>query len=657
MEDNQNWNKRAIKFFYDVKKEIDSSVKYTGRGENGRFEGVFPQKYVGVISPSKDPISFNRGKHVLELDDFLLPDLYVHYPEAQFGDMFANAVPPCKWCGTSSCVMRDGWMTLPRRAHARTRNIAILGRKYYCSVRQKNGMKPFNFRGIDKEVIEKSPDYVKMRWRMDGFDLSHKSAIALSLLRDARAAVVQGLSLNGFRHTLLQSQQEYHLMLSIQWRFYVDHIRRNPRILPAGVIDSMHQDFPDFDSDQYNQDVLSVSWLISRVIKLMESDEEYKRKRMQIMDGKHLSGDHSFKLTKCVISGGSKPFTAIYLIMNEFGQVVAWWFTSGTSMIELQSAISNIKTRYEKYGYDGPVSFTTDRCCQERAFWVRVLKLVEGRLDTQFLEAEDVSEVEVVKAPNVAQVAQSIAMCNLFVGWISEEINKLPMEQRVIIVDGEWKIGHAKMDVLIIGMPFTYKVYIFQLTKMCRNRTDAFPLQLKLLLQDSTVKKIGNRICTDVSKLKAWNVIMNPTQDLGHLAFDRALVSTRAPSLATLIDVLFPGVEVEGKNEGANSARISDWSADDLTEEQVRYANNDGYSPSVVYRALMQIMDPKVQARILAREVTDGLQVTFYSNKWKTRVVEGIIRGSMKARGQVDVEIDIAKKKNYLCSGHIRGCG
>ena len=68
----------------------------------------------------------------------------------------------------------------------------------------------------------------------------------------------------------------------------------------------------------------------------MELDESYKQKRMQMMDGKHLSGDHSFKLTKCVLSDGSRPFTAMYCLMNEYGQVMAWWFTTGTSMKELE---------------------------------------------------------------------------------------------------------------------------------------------------------------------------------------------------------------------------------------------------------------------------------------------------------------------------------
>ena len=62
----------------------------------------------------------------------------------------------------------------------------------------------------------------------------------------------------------------------------------------------------------------------------MEADEAYKEQRMQMIDGEHFSGDHSFKLTKSMLLNGSKIFTAMYTLMNEYGQVVAWWFTTGT---------------------------------------------------------------------------------------------------------------------------------------------------------------------------------------------------------------------------------------------------------------------------------------------------------------------------------------
>eukprot|EP00956_Cyclotella_meneghiniana_P000822 scaffold931_cov57-Cyclotella_meneghiniana.AAC.3 len=261
----------------DVKKEIDNAVNYRGRARTGRF------------------------------------------------DMYTTARPLCKWCRSVDCVSRDGWMQSPRRAHSRTRNVALLGRKYKCTVRRDAKLRPYRFRSIDTQVIEQSHDYVQMVWRMEGFDCSHKSAISLPLLRDLRSTVVQGLSINGFRHTILQQQREHHLMVSIQWRSYIHHVRKYPRI---GFTESMIKDFPDFDSDEYDQTLPSVSWLIRRVVLMMESDNEYKKRRMQMIDGRHLSGDHSFKLTKCVMSGGCKAFCAIYCVLNEYSQVVAWWFTN-----------------------------------------------------------------------------------------------------------------------------------------------------------------------------------------------------------------------------------------------------------------------------------------------------------------------------------------
>ena len=344
------WNQHAMQFFLSIKKKIDDAVNYQGRGNSGRFIGKFPFEYRGIISPSKDAIGhFSTRSGVLKMANFCHPDLFVWYPEAEFPQLYPLGVPPCKWCGNNSrCVMRHSWMPAPRRAHSETRNTAILTRVYYCSKRKNAGIKPCFFSGFDKEVLSNSPDYVKMRWRMDGFDISHKSAISLSVLRQLRAAVVQGLSISGYRETLIQQQREHHLMISVQWRAYVDHIRKNPPLIGRPTredMDLMHQDFADFDSELYDQKIPSTSWLIYRVMLMMEADNEYKARRMQLVDGRHLSGDHSFKLTKCITSGGSKPFTAVYCLMNEYGQVVAWWFTTGTSMKELESAISKIKHR------------------------------------------------------------------------------------------------------------------------------------------------------------------------------------------------------------------------------------------------------------------------------------------------------------------------
>jgi hypothetical protein len=405
---------------------------------------------------------FAKAVGVLDMDDFCLPNLFVWYPEAEFQQMYPDGVPPCKFHGCTKCVRRHAWMQIPRRGHSMTRNTAILTRLYYCAELKKQGANPHMFSGIDQQVLDYSPDYVKMRWRMDGFDLSHKSAISLSLLRQMRAFVMQGLSLNGFRESLIQQLREYHLMISIQWRAYVDHVRTNPPLLGRPTpeeMKNMHKDFVGFDSEEYDQNIPSLPWLVERVRLSMESNVEYKKRRMQLVDGRHLSGDHSFKLTKCISSGGSKPFSAIYCLLNEYGQVVAWWFTTGTSMSELENTISKIKQRHQLYGYEGPISATTNKCCQERPFWKRVFGLTEQPIETQYLAEEDVNEIRVVASPKEPQIASTIGVCDMFVGWISDEIMRLPSEQQVIVVDSEWRVGNTKADLLIICLPFSdYKV-------------------------------------------------------------------------------------------------------------------------------------------------------------------------------------------------------
>lgn len=67
-----------------------------------------------------------------------------------------------------------------------------------------------------------------------------------------RSAVVQGISVNGFRETLLQSQREYHLMISVQWRAYIDHLRQKRPLIdgatPAELNALQRQDFVEYDS-------------------------------------------------------------------------------------------------------------------------------------------------------------------------------------------------------------------------------------------------------------------------------------------------------------------------------------------------------------------------------------------------------------------------
>ena len=83
-----------------------------------------------------------------------------------------------------------------------------------------------------------------------------------------------------------------------------------------------------------------------------------------------LQGDHSHKIAKLVHSGGTRAFEGLYTLMNGYGQVVGFWFTHGTTLEELEPMLRGVARRYKDYGFNGPLLFTTDRCCDERKFWV-----------------------------------------------------------------------------------------------------------------------------------------------------------------------------------------------------------------------------------------------------------------------------------------------
>ena len=227
-----------------------------------------------------------------------------------------------------------------------------------------------------------------------------------------------------------------------------------------------------------------------------------------MVDGKHLSGDHSFKLTNYIMSNGSKTFTALCTMMNEYGQVAGFWFTTGTGMQELKECIQKLKVKYENFGFEGPYLFTTDRCCQERKYWNDNLHLGDAPGATCISDDNDGSAeddgnnigntiiVPVVALPCPARVATNRQVLDNLVGEISAEIQKQPAGGQAFALDCEWTVGSTKAETLQIGLP-NGQTFVFHLAKICRSSRD-FPAPLKMLLEIEGISKVGWCIDSDV---------------------------------------------------------------------------------------------------------------------------------------------------------------
>ena len=617
--ENEYWHPKTISWFKKLKAEIDSSA-------------VFPSWAKGQILPKNDPLSFKlsvgimdseRDSVILSTHDFCLPTTYFWVPELVYPMIYqSNGRPPCKFHGTYSCVQKNGWVLSPRHCYDATGVTALIGKKYYCSARKQARTKPWNFRGYDQAVIENSPDYVQAIWKAEGFSISHRGAVAWKVLESMNSCLMNGIGVSGYHATLVENYKKEHFRSFQKWRAYVDHVRTNRPVMATlkSVTELINTSFPEFDSFQFGGRKPTSAYLLSRVILLIESSIPYYEKRIQMIDGKSLSGDHSFKVAKLIALGGARIYTAMYTMMNEYGQVPGFWFTYGTSMTELDTNMQKLALRYELHGFKGPHFVTTDRCCQERDYWKKHFKLGNDDFSEvvnadEFIEDDDYVMQKFVNLPKCTNVIINARAAEGAVGEISTYLASLPSEQRVIAVDCEWTIGSKKAHVLQIGLS-DGSTYVFHLARM-----KSFPAPLKNnILQEKSVKKVGNRIFNDVAKLKEWGVELFPTIELGKLAFARGVSPTRNPALDFLVDRLFHAVLEKG------ATRTSHWgSTEPLSLEQIEYAARDVYATIKCYQKLMTIMDPKLEKQLKPNEVTSGMKVVLYNGSWRSQAAQATI--------------------------------
>jgi len=636
-----HWPEHHLQFLKVCIDELEAAVNFRiNRHDSSlsRYMGKYPRHLLGIISPSADPLGW-FSEHPLSMDHFDLPDFLIWIPEAQYPSLYPAARPCCPWCKTTVCVESNGWMTQPRTGYSAKRKCAIIGKKYSCKRRRDADQHPFNFRGIDNAVIANSHDYVKMIWRRYGYHFTHKAGVKIEMIEDLRSLINQGISFSGYHLCHLEDIKRYHLQSSAMYRSYVDSL--NDTLVSCGSlsftrkdVEERMQDFHAFDSNIYNQPVPSLAYLILHCVREMERDNEFKMKRMQMIDGKHLSGDHSFKLAKCVVSNRTKTFTAMYCIMNEFGQVVAWWLTAGTGMMELEPMIKKLFQRYGVLGYNEPESFTTDSCCKEREFWNRLLQFHchDGNVDSN-VNNEDVERIQVADMPyDTRATAYEWNIAVVYLGEVSDYLANQQEGDMTIVLDCEWNLGSRVADTVSIYLPNANEApYTFSLWKLRQH--SVFMTQLKSILEDSRVAKVGNHICTDVAWLSGLGINMNNTVDLGHLAFDRAVTPTKSPSLELLVDCLWTGVHVDGKKR---YPQLSAWNSI-LDIKQERYASNDVYIEGMVYKKLMHMSVPKNLPKITVHNLVEykGQNVTLYATGWKSKVARGVLTGERVGKSAI----------------------
>ncbi|XP_030467446.2 3'-5' exonuclease-like isoform X1 [Syzygium oleosum] len=113
------------------------------------------------------------------------------------------------------------------------------------------------------------------------------------------------------------------------------------------------------------------------------------------------------------------------------------------------------------------------------------------------------------------------------------------------------------------------------------------PPSLKLILEDTTVLKVGVGIAGDVRKvLKDYSVSVNAFQDLSELANQKLALPRYRWSLASLSEVL-----INKQLQKIMKIRCGNWEAVFLSEEQQFYAATDAFASWHLYQVLKSLPD------------------------------------------------------------------
>lgn len=133
--------------------------------------------------------------------------------------------------------------------------------------------------------------------------------------------------------------------------------------------------FPCPYKDFYKSIAYVPSWRVIKdlVCKYLGSLDRFETKVMQGIDGTMFKGDASHKVTKLVyVNVDEKVYHGLYTLMNEYGEVIGWWFIRTGRMDELEDCILKMRQRFEMNHFNRLIVVYSDRPEMDRSIWEKL---------------------------------------------------------------------------------------------------------------------------------------------------------------------------------------------------------------------------------------------------------------------------------------------
>jgi hypothetical protein len=445
----------------------------------------------------------------------------------------------------------------------------------------------------------------------------HNSAVCKKVIKMLRPLVNAGCRPNRISNILL----ELHSL-----RYFEDYIEREHKLrenksgLFQNTVTTMFSSFGD--KNGYDGRVPTGRYIERVYKKYMESIMDHLNNEVKKRGAQRLHWDASYKEAKHLGQfHGKAVFRALITATNEVGEIRVQFHVVTDGHDQMEAQIAALLETLRLYGQPMPELLTTDNPSGDKQFFLKHIPSLARKqrsldLGLPVLQQSKLKKCTVDLDCEVKVCRNLSTEANRRIIAIRNLVTALPPKQQIVSIDIEWDL-YKNAGGFITGQGTTA---LLQLSyRACDNGPiKALLLQtygdkqlnnnLLQLLADQRITFVGRGINGDMArlardfdcaqKLKHVNIV-----DIGAMACARNVVSSAAPQLAHLVEIL-----LQEDLDKTSGVRVSDkWSAKQLSSEQIQYGALDVIKGLEIYFKLDTM--PDINTPLLLHEATAGCVV------------------------------------------------
>ena len=181
---------------------------------------------------------------------------------------------------------------------------------------------------------------------------THSGAMDLNMLKHIDHDVMRGVSFTAAWQRVATFLRSQHNEAEVQYLSLNALVRQGgfQTTLDRGVPSGPVLQSPPF-ANLRKLYLSSSQWCSTLWLKFVEARVLFAQRITSAVLGRFLSGDHTFRLAKFVRAAtGEQTHLAVFSLKNEHGEVLGYWATHITSLLEIKAALLLVAERYRAIG-------------------------------------------------------------------------------------------------------------------------------------------------------------------------------------------------------------------------------------------------------------------------------------------------------------------